>query len=53
MKKRISIAVALIAALAMVMTMSISVFAGGIGSNEAALKTDRPGIPRSVWDAGT
>lgn len=38
MKKRISIAVALIAALAMVMTMSISVFAGGIGSNEAALK---------------
>ena len=38
MKKRMSIAVALIAALAMVMTMSISVFAGGIGSNEAALK---------------
>ena len=39
MKKRMSIAIALLTALAMIMTMSISVFAGSISSNDAALKT--------------
>lgn len=38
MKKRMNGIVALLAALAMVMTMSVSVFAAGISSNDAALK---------------
>jgi len=38
MKKRINIAIALFAALAMVVTMSVSAFAAGISSNDAALK---------------
>lgn len=37
MKKRLSIAVALVAALAMVMSVSISAFAAGISSTDAAL----------------
>lgn len=38
MKKRLSIAVALLCALAMVMTMSVSVFAAGINSKSEALQ---------------
>lgn len=38
MKKRMSIVLALFAALAMVMSMSVSVFAEGVNSNDAALK---------------
>lgn len=38
MKKRTNMLVAVVAALAMVMTMSLSVFAAGVSSNDAALK---------------
>jgi uncharacterized membrane protein YkoI len=38
MKRRVNIALALLAALAMVMTMSVAAFAGAITDNDAALK---------------
>ncbi len=39
MKRRLSVVITLLAALAMVMSMSVSVLAAGVSSNSAALNT--------------